>query len=86
MHAYKAPHHEAAQRAAYYRRHASTCAAAALSTATKEIKQAYLELEQGWLCLAPKVDVGIDQTDTDQGSPGGNREGSAPARLSDVPQ
>jgi len=43
-----------AERLAQYRQEAATCARAALTTAIAEIKQAYLDLEQGWLCLAPK--------------------------------
>ncbi len=43
-----------AERTAYYRQQASVCSAAALTTTIAEVKQAYLELEQGWLCLAPK--------------------------------
>lgn len=45
-----------AERTTHYRREASACAAAALTTAIAEVKQAYLELEQGWLSLAPKSD------------------------------
>jgi hypothetical protein len=44
----------------HYRREASACARAALITAIAEIKQAYLELEQGWLSLAPKPKDIID--------------------------
>ena len=47
--------HKEAERTAYYRRQAAACATAALTTAIAEIKQAYLDLEQGWLCLAPKA-------------------------------
>ncbi len=43
-----------AKRTAHYRQEASACSAAALTTTVAEIKQAYLDLEQGWLCLAPK--------------------------------
>jgi len=43
-------------RTAYYHQQASACATAALTTAIAEVRQAYLDLEQGWLCLAPKVD------------------------------
>lgn len=43
-----------AKRATFYRQEAFACAAAALTTSIAEIKQAYLELEQGWLCLTPK--------------------------------
>jgi len=46
--------HKNAERTAYYRQEASACATAALTSAIAEIKQAYLDLEQGWLCLAPK--------------------------------
>jgi hypothetical protein len=42
------------ERTEYYRQEASACAAAAVTTAIAEIKQAYLELEQGWLCLKRK--------------------------------
>jgi len=42
------------KRTTFYRREASACATAALTTSIAEIKQAYLELEQGWLCLTPK--------------------------------
>jgi hypothetical protein len=40
----------------YYRQQASACATKALATAINEIKQAYLDLEQGWLSLAPKIE------------------------------
>jgi hypothetical protein len=43
-----------AKRTTFYRQDAFACAAAALTTSIAEIKQAYLELEQGWLCLTPK--------------------------------
>lgn len=50
--------HNDAERTAYYRQQASSCATAALTTAIAEVKQAYLDLEQGWLCLAPKIETG----------------------------
>ena len=50
-------HRKVAERTAYYRQQASSCATAALTTAIAEVKQAYLDLEQGWLCLAPKVET-----------------------------
>lgn len=50
------------ERATYYRRQASTCAEAALTTAVADIRQAYLELEQGWLCLVPKPKEGFDDS------------------------
>jgi hypothetical protein len=37
----------------YYSRQASKCASAALAATIAEIKEAYLNLEQGWLYLAP---------------------------------
>jgi hypothetical protein len=43
-----------ANQKAYFRRQASECAAAASATSVAEVKQAYLDLEQGWLALAPK--------------------------------
>jgi hypothetical protein len=49
-----------AEQTAYYRQQASSCATAALTTAIDEVKQAYLDLEQGWLCLAPKVETSRD--------------------------
>ena len=36
------------------------CANAALAAAAPEVKRAYLELEQAWLSLAPKVEI-IDE-------------------------
>jgi len=45
-----------AKRTAYYRQQASACATAAIATAIAEVKQAYLDLEQGWRSLAPKVE------------------------------
>jgi hypothetical protein len=46
--------HKDAEQTAYYRRQASACATAALATAIAEVREAYLNLEQGWLCLLPK--------------------------------
>jgi hypothetical protein len=48
--------HKDAKQTAYYRRQAYACATAASATAIAEVKEAYLNLEQGWLCLAPKVE------------------------------
>lgn len=73
--------HKDAERTAYYRQQASACATAALTTATAEIRQAYLDLEQGWLCLAPKPALD-DQVDT---APGGDSEsGTAEAPKQDA--
>ncbi len=49
--------HKDVERTAYYRQQASACATAALTTAIAEVRQAYLDLEQGWLCLAPKAEA-----------------------------
>jgi hypothetical protein len=48
--------HQDAKRTAYYRQQASACETAARATAIAEVRQAYLDLEQGWLCLALKVE------------------------------
>jgi hypothetical protein len=58
------------ERTEYYRQEASACAAAAVATAILEIKQAYLELEQGWLCLTPKHKEGLDEPPEAQRSDG----------------
>lgn len=52
--------HKDSERTAYYRQQASWCATAAVTAAVAEVKQAYLDLEQGWLCLAPKVETSRD--------------------------
>ena len=44
-----------AERAAYYHQQSSDCAEAAAATTTAEVRQAYIELAQGWLCLVPKA-------------------------------
>jgi hypothetical protein len=59
--------HKDAEQTAYYRRQASACATAALATANAEVKEAYLNLEQGWLCLAPKADTSSNDL-IDQGT------------------
>lgn len=41
------------ERIAYYRQQASACGAAALVATADHVKQAYLYLEHGWLCLVP---------------------------------
>lgn len=51
------PSNKEAKRTLYYRRQASACAVAAATAAYPETKQAYLELEQAWLCLAPKAEM-----------------------------
>jgi hypothetical protein len=72
--------HKEAERAAQYRREASACATAAINAASAELKQAYLDLEQGWLCLAPKGDAGrIASADEQTG-------GDAPRPLRDRPR
>jgi hypothetical protein len=49
--------HSDRERTAYYRRQACVCAAAAAAAAEPDVKDAYVNLEQGWLCLAPKADA-----------------------------
>jgi hypothetical protein len=44
------------ERTAYCRKQAAECAAAATATALAEVKEAYLNLEQGWLQLAPEIE------------------------------
>jgi hypothetical protein len=45
-------------RADYCRQQAAECAAAAAATALHDVKEAYLNLEQGWLKLAPELEGG----------------------------
>jgi hypothetical protein len=57
-------------RTAYCRQQAAECAAAAAATALLEVKEAYLNLEQGWLKLAPELEGGkifSINSDPDQG-------------------
>ena len=44
-------------RSEYCRRQAAQCAASAAITARAEAKEAYLDLEQAWLQLAPEIDA-----------------------------
>jgi hypothetical protein len=55
------PSNKEAKRTLYCRRQASACAVAASTAACPETKQAYLELERGWLCLASKAESPSDQ-------------------------
>jgi hypothetical protein len=43
------------ERTALCRKQAAECAAAATATVLAEVKEAYLNLEQGWLQLAPEI-------------------------------
>jgi hypothetical protein len=61
------------ERTEYYRQEASACAASAVTTAVPEIKQAYLELEQGWLCLTSKRKEGLDELPEAQRSDGSDK-------------
>ena len=47
------PHH--AERSTQCRRQAAECAQAASHTGIAEVKEAYLNLEQAWLQLAPEL-------------------------------
>jgi hypothetical protein len=49
-----------ANQKAFYRQQASECAAAASATSVAEVKQAYLDLEQGWLSLTPNAEESAD--------------------------
>jgi hypothetical protein len=44
------------ERTTYCRKQAAECAAAATATALAEVKEAYLNLEQGWLQLVPEIE------------------------------
>lgn len=81
MHSHKEA--ERTERTAYYRRQAFACATAALTTAIAEIKQAYLDLEQGWLCLAPKA-VLDDRVDPGPGSDAKLKTPEAPKQGADL--
>lgn len=43
-------------RTAYCQQQAAQCASAAIATTLNEIREAYLNMEQAWLHLAPDVD------------------------------
>jgi hypothetical protein len=43
------------ERTAYCHRQAAECAKAALETTIADLKEAYVNLEQGWLHLAPEL-------------------------------
>jgi len=49
------PRYNASQ-SSYYRREAAACAAAATSALMPDLRNAYLELELGWLSLTPKAE------------------------------
>jgi hypothetical protein len=70
-------HRKSIKRTEYYRQQASACAAAAVTTDIAEIKQAYLELEQGWLCLTPKRKEGLDELPEAQRSDGNAKPSQA---------
>jgi hypothetical protein len=53
------------QRTAYCQEQAAECAKAAVSSTIAEVKEAYLNLEQGWLQLAPEVaDTSVPERST----------------------
>ncbi len=74
--------HKDAEQSAYYRRQASACATAALASAIAEVKQAYLNLEQGWLCLAPEVKQSLEAVVDPQAA--GDADPESPADLAAV--
>jgi hypothetical protein len=61
----------------YCRAQAAKCASAAEATAILDIREAYLNLEQGWLQLAPEIEGGrvsstsadYNKNDQDSGQP-----------------
>jgi len=46
------------ERSAYCRDRAAECAAAANSTTLADVREAYLNLARGWLCLVPEIERG----------------------------
>lgn len=56
------PHRNDVKRIERCRQEAGACAAAALRTSIVDIRPAYPELEQGWLCLAPKPKESSDDS------------------------
>jgi hypothetical protein len=52
------------KRTAYCRQQAAECALAATTTILGEIRQAYLNIEQAWLQLAPEIDSGSAPTNS----------------------
>jgi len=69
--------HNDAERTTFYRQQAFAFATAALTTTIAEIKNAYLDLEQGWLCLAPRAALD-DQLDPAPGCDSGLKTVKAP--------
>jgi hypothetical protein len=63
---------------AYCRRQAAECARRALEATLAEVREAYVNLEQGWLQLAPETSD--NQNPSAEGGPT-RRIASAPARA-----
>ena len=51
------------KRTTYCRQQAAECALAATTAILSEIKEAYLNIEQAWLQLAPDIDSGSTLSD-----------------------
>jgi hypothetical protein len=51
----------AGKRTAYCRQQAAECAIAATTAILDEARQAYLNIEQAWLQLAPEINSGSDR-------------------------
>jgi hypothetical protein len=51
----------AGKRSAYCRQQAAECAMAATTAILGEVRQAYLNIEQAWLQLAPDINSGSDR-------------------------
>lgn len=58
----------------YYAQQAAQCAAAAAITTIAEIKQAYLDLEQGWRHLFPEAMEGLGVPKVDASTATGQRK------------
>ena len=64
--------------AAYCRREAAECGRRALEATLAEIREAYVNLEQGWLRLAPETS---DNQEPSIGDGAGRRTASTPGRA-----
>jgi hypothetical protein len=61
-------------RSSYCQQQAAECASAATATTLSEAREAYLNMEQAWLQLAPDVDsnptVSVNESNDEQRTPG----------------
>jgi hypothetical protein len=70
------------EKGGYCRGQAAECATAATTSALSEIREAYLNLEQGWMELAHEFDEMPELPVTSKD--GGKREGSKPAHQASM--